>query len=89
MLSHRDKASIALPQRLYRNAAKALSECDKGPFAPLFSPKIAEKRLPSQVKNLQSPMNERLTQNAEKFAFFDPKMGFAPKKPRNWGRKYK
>jgi hypothetical protein len=89
MLSHCDKASIALPQRLYRNAAKALSQRDKGPFAPLFSPKIVKKRLSSKTENLQSPMNERLTQNAEKFAFFDPNMGFAPKKPRNWGQKHK
>jgi hypothetical protein len=89
MLSHRDKASIALPRRLYRNAAKALSQCDKGPFAPFFSPKITKKRLPSQAENLQSPMNEPLTQNTEKFAFFGPNMGFAPKKPRNWGQKHK
>jgi hypothetical protein len=32
-LSHCDKGSIALPQRLYRVAIKVLSQCERGPIA--------------------------------------------------------
>ena len=58
VLSHCDRASIALPQRLFRTAAKALSQRDKGLIATPFGRKSPRRRLSRKGRTPQELGNE-------------------------------